>query len=133
RSLAFSPDGKSLAAGLRYGVLKTLDVPAKTVTATFKPHAADVWAVAFAPDGKTLASGDGDWDRPGDVRLWNTATWKERTLLKTSAEVLSLAFDPRGQFLAAGCWDGSVHVWPAHITGVAHAGGMPWIAVAKDK
>ncbi len=112
RSLAISPEGKTLVAGLRYGVLKVIDLKQKAVIHTQKPHIADVWAVAFAPDGRTVASGDGDWDRPGDVRLWDTANWKERKLLKTAAEVLSMAFDPRGRFMAAGCWDGSVHIWP---------------------
>src|SRR5262249_50339965 len=64
RALAFSPDGRAVAAGLRYGVVKVLDVADKIVTASFKAHAGDVWAVAFSPDGRTLASGDGDWDRP---------------------------------------------------------------------
>jgi hypothetical protein len=111
RSLAFSPDGKTLAAGVRYGVLKVVEVRAKKIAATLKAHAADVWAVAFSPGGKTLASGDGDWDRPGDVRLWDTAAWKERKLLKTPGEVLGLAYSPDGRSLAAGCWDGTLRVW----------------------
>ena len=63
RSLAFAPDGKTLAAGVRYGILKIVDVSGKAVTHTLKAHAADIWAVAFAPDGKTLASGS-DAKRP---------------------------------------------------------------------
>jgi len=110
RSLAFSPDGKTLVAGVRYGTIKIIDVPTKKV-ATHKSHAADVWAVAFSPDGKSLASGDGAWDRPGEVRLWDTTTWKEKKLLKTTGEVLSLAYSPDGRYLAAGCWDKSVHLW----------------------
>jgi hypothetical protein len=111
RSVAFSPDGTALAAGLRYGVVKVLGVADKTIIASFKAHTGDVWAVAFSPDGRTLASGDGDWDRPGEVRLWETSTWKERKLLKTPGEVLCLAFNPGGQTLAAGCWDGSLNLW----------------------
>jgi WD40 repeat protein len=111
RSLAFAPDGKTLAAGLRYGVLKVLDVAGKKVTGSFKAHAADIWAIAFSADGKTCASGDGDWDRPGEVRMWNTASWKERKVLKTPGEVLSLSYNPNGQALAAGCWDGSLRIW----------------------
>ena len=111
RSLAVAPDGKTLAAGVRYGVLKTIDIASKKVT-THKAHAADVWSVAFSPDGKTLATGNGDWDRPGEVKLWDTASWKERSTLKTNGEVLGLAFAPNGRRLAAACWDGAVHVWP---------------------
>jgi len=110
RSLAFSPDDKTLVAGVRYGTIKIIDVAEKTVISR-KSHAADVWAVAFSPDGKTLASGDGDWDRPGDVRLWDTTSWKEQKVLKTTGEVLSLAYSPDGRHLAAGCWDRTVHLW----------------------
>jgi len=110
RSLAFAPNGKTLAAGVRYGVLKVIDLPAKKVV-TRKAHQADVWAVAFSPDGKTLATGDGDWDRPGTVKLWDVAKWKKMEVLKTSGEVLSLTFSPAGGHLAAGCWDGTVHLW----------------------
>jgi WD40 repeat protein len=110
RSLAFAPNGKTLAAGVRYGVLKIIDLPAKKVI-TRKAHQADVWAVSFSPDGKALASGDGDWDRPGSVKLWDAATWKKTEVFKTSGEVLSLTFSPAGGHLAAGCWDGTVHLW----------------------
>jgi WD40 repeat protein len=113
RSLAFAPNGKILAAGVRYGFLKVIDLrPKKAKVITRKGHAADVWAVAFAPDGKTLATGDGDWDRPGDIRLWDTSTWKEQKSFKTSGEVLCLTFSPAGHHLAAGCWDKTVHLWP---------------------
>lgn len=111
RSLAFSPDGKTLAAGVRYGFVKIIDVASKRFVASTRSHNADVWAVAFSPDGKTLASGDGDWDRPGDVRLWSSADWKETRLLKTPGEVLCLAYRPDGKALAAGCWDGSLRLW----------------------
>ena len=49
--------------------------------------------------GKTLVSGDGDWDRPGDVKAWSTDTWKQHAALKTGGEVLCLAFAPDGKSL----------------------------------
>jgi WD40 repeat protein len=111
RSVAFSPDGKWLAAGTRYGLVKVWDADRRTEVATLRGHAGDVWAVAFSPGGDTLASGDGDWNRPGDVRLWDTKTWRERARLAHTGEVLSLAFAPKGNVLAAGSWDRTVRVW----------------------
>ena len=58
--------------------------------------------------------------RPGDVRLWDASTWRERTVLKHSGEVLSLSFAPKGTRLAAGGWDGAVKVWD-----VADGSGQP--------
>ena len=62
-------------------------------------------------DGTMLASGDGDWNRPGDIRIWNTETWKESGGLRHTGEVLSLSFSPNAQILAAGSWDKTVKVW----------------------
>jgi WD40 repeat protein len=67
--------------------------------------------VAFTPDGKSLCSGGGDWNRPGEVRVWDTPTWKERAVLKHSGEVLCLAVSSDGKHLAAGSWDRTVKVW----------------------
>ena len=111
RSVAFSPDGRYVAAGTRYGPVKVWDADTGNEVATLKGHTADVWAVAFSRDSKTLASGNGDWDRPGDIRLWDTTTWKERARLKHTGEVLCLAFSPTKSVLAAGSWDKTVKLW----------------------
>ncbi len=111
RSVAISPDGKRIAAGIRYGHVKVWDFESKKEMAAMKAHAGETWAVAFTPDGKTLCSGGGDWNQPGEVRLWDTTTWKERTTLKHTNEVLCLAVSPDGKRLAAGGWDGKVLVW----------------------
>jgi hypothetical protein len=110
RSLAFAPDGKTLAVGVRYGHLVIIDF-ATTRLISKKAHASDIWSLAFSPNGTTLATGNGDWDQPGDIRLWNTATWKETKAFKHSGEVLCLGFSPDGKTLAAGSWDKSVRLW----------------------
>ncbi len=78
---------------------------------TLKGHVSDVWGIALTPDGKTLVSGDGDWHRPGDVKLWDVRAGKERAALKHSGEVLCVAVSPDGRYLAAGSWDGRVRLW----------------------
>jgi WD40 repeat protein len=109
--VVLSKDGKLLAAGNRYGTVRVWDVASKKALATLKGHTGDVWAVAFAPDGKTLAAGGGDWDQPGEIKLWDTAKWQERATLKHDGEVLCLAFAPDGKTLAAGSWAKSVKLW----------------------
>ena len=74
-------------------------------------HTGSTWPVVFAPDGKTLATGGGDWNQPGEVRLWDTSTWRERARLKHTDEVLCVAIAPDGKTLAAGSWDRTVKVW----------------------
>lgn len=111
RSVALSPDGKRIAAGIRYGHVRVWDIETKKELFSAKPHEGETWALAFTPDGKTLCSGGGDWNKPSEVRLWDTATWKERAILKHTGEVLCLSVSGDGKRLAAGGWDGKVLVW----------------------
>ena len=70
-SVAFSPDGKTLAAGDIDGTVQLWDVATRQpIRAPFTGHGGSVTSVAFSPDDKTLASGS--FDRT--VRLWNVAT-----------------------------------------------------------
>jgi WD40 repeat protein len=78
---------------------------------SWKGHESDVWSLTFSSDGRVLISGDGDWNKPGQVKLWDAATLRPRQTLATSGEVLSVARSPDGRTLAAGCGDGSVKAW----------------------
>jgi WD40 repeat protein len=70
--LAFSPDGKTLAAGSWNCTLRLGDMTAGRARATYKFS-----SLAFSPDGKTLATGHD----LGTVRLWDVATGRQRTIL----------------------------------------------------
>src|SRR5262249_9391628 len=54
-SVAFSPDGKTLASGSYHSTVKLWDAQTGQELATLKGHDARVFAVAFSPDGNTLA------------------------------------------------------------------------------
>jgi WD40 repeat protein len=66
QALAYSPDGKYLAAGDGDGMTWLWDLATNKATA-FKARVRTVYSVAFSPDGKTLASAHG-YDNK--VRLW---------------------------------------------------------------
>lgn len=111
RSAAYAPDGKWLATGTRYGLTKVWDNNGDEVAALKNKHGGDVWSVAFSHDGKALAVADGDWNKPSDIVLYDTTTWKERARLQHTNEVLCIAFHPTKPILAAGAWDKTVKVW----------------------
>ena len=71
-SVAFSPDGKTLAAGVTDGTvwLWNLAVPAHpSLMATINGPNGHVYSVAFSPSGGVVAAGSAD----GTVRLWDTS------------------------------------------------------------
>ena len=65
-SLAFSPDGKTLACAGSNGAIALLDMSTLQVKKSFSGHGAWVNSVAFSPDGRTLASGSAD----GTILIW---------------------------------------------------------------
>jgi WD40 repeat protein len=43
--------------------------------------------------------------------LATNPTWKERAPLDCPGEILSIAYSPKGDWLAAGCWDKTVRLF----------------------
>jgi len=93
-SVAFSPDGKSLASWT-HDTLRLWDVA--TGKQIRKGHDGAISSVAFSPDGKTLVSRSVD-----RVLLWEAATGKEiHPLDGLDGASASVAFSPDGQMLAS--------------------------------
>src|SRR5262249_29640497 len=113
-AVAFSPDGKTLAAGDGEGKVTFWD-PATgrkrgelTALPREKLGIFGLCALAYSPDGKTLASAGGG----GQVRLWETMTRKERLRLRDHGRKgWSVAFAADGRTLAASGADGYARVW----------------------
>jgi WD40 repeat protein len=114
-TVAVSPDGKSLAAGLWAGRVESsagndiviADVSTGKLTVTLKGHDGGIQAVDFSPDGKLLASGGMD----GTARVWEIAGARARATLRFPRlrkqlgtewpiTIISVAFSPDGRTLA---------------------------------
>lgn len=112
-SLAFAPDGQTLASGSEGpGDLILWDISSGKAMKTIESGQNGLRSLGFAPDGRTLASGGGD----GTVKLWNVATGCEESTLHGHTDgVLSVAFSPDGKTLASasawGKYGGAVHLW----------------------
>ena len=101
-SLAFSPDGQTLASGNKYGAIYFWDTVTGDRKNAFDGHTDEVFALAFSPDGQTLASGSSD----GTVRLWDVRSGSPlQTLRGHTDSVTSVVFSPDGATLASGSLD----------------------------
>ncbi|MDD4651256.1 MAG: transglutaminase domain-containing protein [Methanothrix sp.] len=109
-SVAFSPDGRVLAAGCQNGTIILWDAASGREMRALKGHSEWVSSLAFSPDGGTIASTSGD----NTIKLWNVNDGREiRTLQGHSDWVENVAFSPDGRTIASGSYDGTIRIWNA--------------------
>ncbi|WP_369258839.1 trypsin-like peptidase domain-containing protein [Streptomyces sp. R35] len=133
-SVAYSPDGHTLATASTDRTVRLWDVAAGKTRAILTGHKDAVWSVAFSPDGRTLATGSTDHT----VRLWDAATGGTRSILTGHTDWVSwVAFSPDGRTLATASKDHKVRLWDV-MTGrtrsilIGHADWVYSVAFSPD-
>lgn len=106
-TVAFSPDGKTLAVGDRNNITTVIGLPTLRPITGLHCGRGRVAAVAFSPDGQSLAVADG-----ASLILWNWATGERLFTIPAHTKALrSLAFSPDGGRIVTGGNDQLVKVW----------------------
>src|SRR5262249_6018919 len=115
-SVAFSPNGRTLASASADYTVKLWNVQEGKETNNFDGHTNIVNAVAFSPNGKMLASASAD----RTVRLLSASPSSRNrpqdlpqiALLNGHKDnVLSVAFSPDGNTLASASADNTIKLW----------------------
>lgn len=107
-SVAFSPNGQTLASGSQDKTVRLWNPNDGKLKRTLTGHRDAVNSVAFSPDGQTLASGS--WD--GTVRLWNPNNGNlKRTLTGHTDGISFVTFSPDGNTLASASGDRTIRLW----------------------
>jgi WD40 repeat protein len=127
RSVAISPDGKTLITGSYDHSIKLWDRFTGQETRTLRGHTSGVRIVAISPDGKTLVSGD----ETGVIKVWELSTGLEKYTLREhfretvnpnvrtvqesfrreSVGISSVTIRRDSQTFASGDLNGNIKIW----------------------
>jgi len=138
-SIAFSPDGRTLASGGWDKKIKIWEVTSgkllRTLGGWFSGDSTNwVRSVVFSSDGRTLADGSSD----KTIKIWEVQTGKQiRTLRGHSDWVRSVVFSPDGRTLASGSNDETIKIWEVQTgkqirTLTGHSNSVISVAFSPD-
>ncbi|MEL6148933.1 MAG: WD40 repeat domain-containing protein [Chloroflexota bacterium] len=115
-SMAFSPDGMTLATAGTDNDIQMWDMSTGGQIATLVDHKADVTSLSYSPDGKTLASSSGYFNNRDDntVRLWDAEECTPKsTFNKHKERVVDVVMHPRGELIVSADATGRLYIWRA--------------------
>jgi serine/threonine protein kinase len=134
RSIAISPDGKTIVSGSMDDTIKIWDLATGELQSTLTGHKNIVNSVAITPDGKTIVSGS--WDHT--IKIWDLATGElQSTLTGEKNMVNSVAISPDGKTIVSGevfktikIWDLATGELQSTLTG--HEANVESVAISAD-
>lgn len=110
KTLAFNPNGSTLASGGLDEVIRFWDVTTGELQLTFAAHANTVDFLKYSPDGEVLVSQGGD----NNVCLWDARTGEFLHILTTHKNASCIDFSSDSKTLVSVNSDENVRLWNPH-------------------
>lgn len=93
RSIAFSPDGRLLASGLRGDTIRVWDAETGEAQLTLQTMKTEVHYVAFSPNGQLVSVSEN-----GDFQVWDLSTGRSlKTWTVEGREIMAIRFSPNAE------------------------------------
>lgn len=131
-SVAFSPDGKSVATGDAAGAVQLWSVIQGQQLRTFAGHTGAVHAVQFSPNGKQLVTASAD----KSARLWNLQTGVVQIWRGHVGPVTAATFSPDGHRVVTTGGDRTARIWLVNpnrtIKRISSSGPVNWATFSPD-
>ncbi|MFB2897444.1 caspase family protein [Aerosakkonemataceae cyanobacterium BLCC-F50] len=107
-SLAFSPDGNTVIAGVSEGRLYLRNLQENSTRNLLTENQSPINSVAFHPtNSQIIAVGTND----GTLRIWDLKQNTPKTLATNQKNVHSVSFNSKGDLIATGGNDGRILLW----------------------
>ncbi|NET26755.1 serine/threonine-protein kinase [Okeania sp. SIO1I7] len=135
RTVAISPDGRTVVSGSWDKTIKIWDWVNGSLQATLAAQSDKIFAVAITPDGQTVISGGAD----GTINIWDLVNGSlKNTLTAHSKAVYSIAISRDGQTVISGSADGTIKIWDLatesrKTTLTGHSKAVYSVAISSEK
>ena len=111
-SVAFAPDGSTVASSGEDKTIRFWDLATGTLKRTITHPSHSINAIAYSPDGESVAGATSQLGQPGAVQVWNAITGRlTANYTGHDTGVAAVAYAPDGQTLASGDYRGTIMLW----------------------
>jgi WD40 repeat protein len=110
-SVAYSPDGKLLAAGPDNGEVVLIDLPQNERHTLPTGSRSVVESLSFSPDGRLMAMGTSS----GEVQIWDPVRRVMNVQFPAHDRTATVKFTPDGRHVVSAGYDGTIKFWDVDL------------------